>query len=294
MVLPLAVITNTDRAGADDLRHRLGRASWLEAHDLDDVTLAAREAVETGAETVLVVGGDGTQRAAAQAIAGAGVALVPVPAGSVNLLARLLGIDGEEVAAAAAERGTRIAVDVGVADGEVFLLNATTGADAEAVAATSRRAKERFGPLAFVVRGAQALARPGHRVRVEADGVTIHDGWASAVLVLTNGRRGRPGVVLDPDAGLADGLLHVHVVQVRGLADVWRLVAGVARRRPDGRVVERAGCREVVVSAEDPFAVQLDGDPVAARRRLTCRVEPGALLVATPPSSGQAGDRLSP
>jgi diacylglycerol kinase family enzyme len=282
----MTVITNVDRADGDALRQRLGEADWVEVREPDEVTQAARRAVDGGARTVVAVGGDGTQRAAAAGVAHSAAALVPVPAGSVNLFARLLQIDDEEAAVAAAERGSRQPVDVGVADGEVFVLNVTTGADAAAVAGTSRSAKERFGPLAFAVSGLQALLRPPHHVRVVADGRTVHHGWASAVLMLTNGRRGGPGVVLEPRASADDGLLHVQVVRVRGAGSLARLVRGVLRRRPDPQVVGRVACREVTVTSASPFAVQVDGDARPPRRRLSCRVEPGALLVAVPPGAG--------
>src|SRR6266700_2772270 len=52
----------------------------------------AREAVAAGAGLVFAAGGDGTVRACAQALAGAGVALAIVPLGTANLAARALGV----------------------------------------------------------------------------------------------------------------------------------------------------------------------------------------------------------
>jgi diacylglycerol kinase family enzyme len=283
-----AVIANVDRAEADELREKLPGATWLEAHDPDEVTSSARAAVAEGVDTVVAVGGDGTQRAAAAAVAGTETSLVPVPAGTVNLLARLLGIEDPDEAVEAAEHGDRRPIDVGVADGEVFVLNATTGADAHAIARTSRRMKERFGPLAFLVNGVRSTMSTPHHVRVVADGRTIHHGWATAVMVLTNGRRARPGIVLEPTAEFADGLLHVQVLRIGGLRDMARFVFGVLRRRPDERVVGRAACREVTISSALPFVVQLDGDARPERRQFTCRVEPGALVVAVPPGAPAA------
>jgi diacylglycerol kinase family enzyme len=283
-----AVIANVDRANAEELREKLPTATWLEAHDPEEVTTSARAAVAKGVDTVVAVGGDGTQRAAAAAVAGTDTTLVPVPAGTVNLLARLLGIGDPAEAVEAAEHGERRPIDVGVADGEVFVLNATTGADAHAIARTSRRVKERFGALAFAVNGLRSMMSTPHHVRVVADGRTIHHGWATAVIVLTNGRRARPGLVLEPAAEFADGLLHVQVVQIRGIGDLGRLVTGVLRRRPDSRVVGRVACREVTISSALPFAVQLDGDARPERRQFTCRVEAGALVVAVPPGADAA------
>ena len=51
-----------------------------------------RQAVADGAGLVFAVGGDGTVRACAQALAGTGIPLAIVPLGTANLTARALGI----------------------------------------------------------------------------------------------------------------------------------------------------------------------------------------------------------
>ncbi len=53
---------------------------------------AALTAVENGAQLVICVGGHGTVRACAEALAGTSVPLAIVPAGSANLTARALRV----------------------------------------------------------------------------------------------------------------------------------------------------------------------------------------------------------
>jgi diacylglycerol kinase family enzyme len=281
---PIALVVNAGRApdvGAE-LLAAFPDAPSFEADNPEELTGATRAAIEAGASTVLVAGGDGSQRAAAEALRGTDVALAVVPAGSVNLLAGILGIDDVSSATDVARSGTRRRLDVGVADGEAFLLHVTTGGDAEAVAATSQSAKARWGMFGFLVNGVRALRRPRQPTRVVVDGRLAYEGRLSAVLVLTTGRRGSPRIALAPEAKLDDGLLHVQVLRVRNLADVARFAWGALRRRPHDRVVHRTTGQEVVVSSAAPFAVQIDGDERPARSELQCRVEPGALVICAP------------
>ena len=78
----------------------------------------AAAAVAAGTRAVIAVGGDGTQHAALQAVAGTSTPLAPVPAGTGNDLVLALGVPRDPVAAARAaaedlKAGTTRTVDVG-------------------------------------------------------------------------------------------------------------------------------------------------------------------------------------
>ena len=62
-------------------------ASWIRVPKARKATAAVAEAVRGGADTVLVCGGDGTVRAAAEALVDTGVALAVLPTGTANLFA---------------------------------------------------------------------------------------------------------------------------------------------------------------------------------------------------------------
>src|SRR5690606_24276074 len=68
--------------------------SWFETDAEDQGSAAAQRAVDSGADLVLAVGGDGTVRAVAECLAktGSGAEMGVIPLGTGNLLARNLGI----------------------------------------------------------------------------------------------------------------------------------------------------------------------------------------------------------
>src|SRR5258707_1292577 len=72
----------------------------LAAHTVGDASRACHEAVASGAAALIVVGGDGTVHLAVQALAGTGVPLGVVPAGTGNDFAAAVGVPSDIVRAA--------------------------------------------------------------------------------------------------------------------------------------------------------------------------------------------------
>ena len=99
--------------GLTELRVALARAGvtdpiWHEVTKSKRAPQRARDAVEAGADLVLVWGGDGTVQRCIDAIAGSGATVGILPAGTANLLATNLGIPKDlEGALAIALSGTR-------------------------------------------------------------------------------------------------------------------------------------------------------------------------------------------
>ncbi|OLT14392.1 hypothetical protein BJF78_02850 [Pseudonocardia sp. CNS-139] len=263
---------------------------WLETTVDDPGTGQARRAVERGADVVLACGGDGTVRAVAEALAGTGVAMGLVPAGTGNLLARTVGTpDGVAAAARVALTGDDRKIDVGrvaVDDGEdehVFLVMAGTGFDAAIMQNTPEALKVRVGPMAYVISGLRAMR--GRRTRVT---LTLDDGpplrrRTRTVLVGNSGTL-FGGLVLMPRATVDDGVLDVVSIAPNSLAG-WVAVLGrvLTQRRRGSRRVEHWQARTVVIRMDVPQPSQLDGDPVGDVQELRIRVDPAALVIRVPP-----------
>ncbi|MYX72433.1 diacylglycerol kinase family protein, partial [Streptomyces sp. SID3915] len=279
-------------------RHGHHGADFVETTADDPGEGQTRGAVRDGAALVVVCGGDGTVRAAAEALAGTGIPLAVVPCGTGNLLARNLGLPVEpEKALAAALRGTPHPIDLGRIEGDGlppahFTVMSGAGLDAAMLESTSDRAKARWGWPAYVVAGLRELRAPRMRLTVGLDGAPPLRRDARMVL-LANAGTVQGGAALVPAARPDDGLLDLMILDPRGPGGWLSAVGSLLRPRPAGgpapgvdggahRSVEYFTFRRADLRFDAPQPRELDGDPVAVGRRLTAEVRPGALTVLVP------------
>jgi diacylglycerol kinase (ATP) len=276
-----------------------GPPLWLETTADDAGGGPARAALQAGAHAVLAFGGDGTVRAVAAELAGSGVPLGILPAGTGNLLARNLGLPSTDLDAAlwAALSGPERKIDVAVAEIDVsgedhtprsvaFMVMAGLGFDAEVMAAVEPRLKERMGWWAYVVVGTKNLRGPRTKVAIRMDdGEPLHRRVRSVIVGNCGELTG--GVRLLPAAEVDDGWLDLVVLAPRGVAGWAAVTATVLTRSRYGHpIVERFRCRRVELRAAKPLHVQLDGDPVGQARVLRARVDEHALVVRVPEGQG--------
>ncbi len=256
---------------------------WLETTADDPGQGAVRAALRARAELILAYGGDGTVTACAEGVAGSGVPLAVLPAGTGNLLARNLGLPLDlHGALEVAVTGMDMPLDAGSVNGARFVVMAGVGFDARVMAATSEPLKKRLGWLAYPVAALSQLRARPMRVRLRADGGPAVRRWAAGLIVGNVGWL-QGGVPLLPDAAPDDGVLDLIVLNAKGMAGWLALIADVLlRRRGTGRVA-RSVFRELRVELRRPELWELDGEVMGRARQLVITVQPGALLVRVPP-----------
>lgn len=258
--------------------------AWRETTREDPGIAASRLAVEGGSELVLVVGGDGTQRAGCTALAHSPATLGLIPHGSGDLLARALGIPRDLPSAVrAAFDGRATPVDVLRVDldgrNEVSAVMVGLGADAAVLRDTNDTLKRWIGPFAYLFAGAKHVAARPVPTRVLVDNVVAFDGPASLVEV-GNVAELRPGVALLPGASPTDGAAYVLTAAPDGAGDVARMIAGVLVGATHDRQLERKQGTRVEVTAATPVPCQIDGELMGDVTTLSCVVDPGAVRVA--------------
>ena len=266
--------------------------SWQETTVEDVGTGQATRAVTDGAQLVVVAGGDGTVRAAVDALAHSPAALGIVPTGTGNLLARNLRLpldvpDALEIALTGRHRRLDVGcVRVGpypAAQPSRFVVMAGIGFDAAMVADASASLKARVGWPAYLLSAAQHLRDEAVRCTLTLDDHPPRRLQVRTVLIGNVGQL-QAGLQLLPDASPDDGVLDVAVIAPRGVLD-WLRVVGrvVVAGSASDRRLERATARQVQLRTRTPQRYELDGDPLGTTTSLVLTVEPGALAVAVPP-----------
>jgi YegS/Rv2252/BmrU family lipid kinase len=248
---------------------------------LDHARELARAAAANG-EIAVAVGGDGLVGAVADGLRHTDGILGVLPGGRGNDFARVLGIPLEPVAACAVlQTGVERALDLGEVNGRTFVAIASCGFDSDC----NRIANEtRFirGTLVYVYSALRGLAgwRPA-RFRLELEGAEPEsfDGYS---VIIGNSKAYGGGMYITPDASLDDGLLDVLTIADMPKLRFLRLLPTVFQgRHVRAREVSVRRARELRVSADRPFTMYADGDPIA-ELPVTIRALPGAVRVIAP------------
>ncbi|HKN95428.1 MAG TPA: diacylglycerol kinase family protein [Thermoleophilaceae bacterium] len=240
------------------------RASYrvADTRSLEHTREGALEAAAAG-ETVVAIGGDGLVGCLAGALMNTDAALGIVPGGRGNDFARVLGIPADPKAAARlVMEGDERRVDVAHVNGRPFVGIASVGFDSDA----NRLANE-----ARVVKGQLVYLYAGLRTLVEWKPATFEvvvDGEHHTAIgygvAVANSKAYGGGMYLVPHAELEDGRLDVLLTtqdsKLHHLALIPKLFKG---RHVDDPYLRWLAGSEIEVSADRPFTVYADGDPIA-------------------------------
>ena len=243
----------------------------------------AADAVASGIERIVAVGGDGTIHEVANALVGTDVALGILPTGGGNDFCKAIGVPlqlGDAVATIARHRAHR--VDVGRLGEESFINGLGIGLDG-AASLRYRNMRRLHGELGYVwsaVREALTFRAFNARLRSEH--------WADEGKVLSVGATNGPyhggDFRVAPHARADDGLLDVYVV--RPVA-YWSRLAKLARIRRGAHLdmpefaLQRGAWVEIELDEDAP--AHMDGESFtlpAGRWRV--EIVPSALTALLP------------
>jgi diacylglycerol kinase (ATP) len=271
--------------------------------------LARAARADGGYAAVFALGGDGILRETASGLIGGDLPLAPLPAGTANVLARVLGIPRDPLRAAAlfAERPLPLSrLDVGLverlpepthaarpgSEPTPFLMMASRGLDARALERLPPAWKRWLGRSGVALSGLRELARgddPPFPFRVE-DGAERRASFLSVCNIPFYGG----SFVLAPGASPFDRALEVAAVEAPGRRALIAFAARVARGRPPAPT--RAA--QVTLPGSGTTWLQLDGDALQVELPVRVRLAEETLPLLAPldavPAKRSAGGAGGP
>lgn len=211
-----------------------------------------------------------------------GLPLVAVPAGTLNHLARDLGVESLEDAVDAVRAGHAAVIDVGWIAGRPFLNTASFGSYVELVDAREAL-EDRVGKWAALAVALVRVLRRGSPVRVVLDG----EERVLWLAFLGNCRYHPPGVAPTWRERLDDGQIDVRLVDASQPFARARLVAaaltGTLRR---SRVLETFETTTLHVRSPDgPLRLARDGETFDGTAEIVVAKDGSRLTVYTPQRS---------
>jgi diacylglycerol kinase family enzyme len=287
----LLVVVNSRASGVGDpertaaelvaLLQELGReADGAVTHTEAGLHEALRAGAAAGRRLVLV-GGDGSLHAAANAPLDELPDLALIPAGRANNIARALGIPTDRAGAVAvAAHGAARALDallVRTPERSLYAVEAVSAGFH--AAARSTYTGENSSDLRQGVRALAAAVRgyAPYRLRALVDGQELASGTAAQLFVANLPYFGF-GFRVDPHADGGDGRLAAILIQARGRAALLGLLGATYR----GRHLGRRGVRRIAglrVELTEPLPLVADATPLGVTTA-TVTVEPARLRVA--------------
>jgi YegS/Rv2252/BmrU family lipid kinase len=285
-----ALLVNPASSGGRALKALPQVHTTLDALDAEHRTVTTRsidhafeEASRAAAagETVVALGGDGLLRPLAGALKRTDGSLAVIPCGRGNDLARVLGIptDPAEAARVAVDGEERM-LDVANVEGTPYMGIASFGFDSDANR-IANEAKLVRGNAVYVYAALRALATwKAATFTVVVDGERHQvTGYTVAV---GNSKAYGGGMYVLPEAELDDGKLDVMLAKesskLRFLRELPKVFKGT---HTDPEYVEFLRGEEIQVSADRPFVIYADGDPIGATPAIM-RVEHRCLRVIAP------------
>jgi lipid kinase YegS len=240
------------------------RVTW----EPGDAQRFAAEAAQTGIDTIVAAGGDGTLHEVVNGVVAAdrsvSCALGVLPLGTANDFATACGIptsDRLDALVSIAE-GTPTPIDIGRLGEHVFINVASGGFGTQVTVETPPEIKRLLGAAAYFLTGLRYMTDlQARHARLVAPEFT----WEGAfyALAVGNGRRAGGGFHICPRALLDDGLLDVVIIPDMPRARLLTLLGDLRRgtHLDDPRVIYLQ-VPWLKIEASEPLQINLDGEPV--------------------------------
>jgi diacylglycerol kinase family enzyme len=279
----VGVIINTSSGGFDSESEQkmsciLQRAGIVEPRvwcgSADEMRRSFAEATEQSLDVLIVLGGDGTIRTAAEACAEKGSYLIPLPGGTMNMLPRALY---GEMAWEEALKNTLTAPSLkmlsgGRIAGKQFLIAAIVGAPA--LLAEPRESMRKGDIVDAIEKGSVAFRKMFEtKIRYLISGETKGETEAVALIC----------PLISEQMSDSEQSLEAAVIDVESAAEAIRLVSTAAFGKwRDHRNILLSRTKSVCVQSRNDIPAILDGEKINLGRSAEINFVPKAVTVLVP------------
>jgi diacylglycerol kinase (ATP) len=275
--MPRAFVVINPVSGIGDIRvfqtrleQHFSQAGWdftvYQTTGKENLKDIVRENIRQPYDMVVACGGDGTISQVASGLVGSGIPLGAIPLGTWNALARNMGIPifTDEALRLLTGPHAEREIDGLEVNGNIYLINVSTGFSSSMIHSTRRVAKRRFGFLAYIwnlILQLVGLRRIGFHLVID----DRHRKVRAAELMVVNGGFIGLGELptkfnIHPDDGVAD----VCIIKPRTifglLAVAWNILVRGKKRDPEFRYF--SAHNSISIKTKKPRLVQGDGEEI--------------------------------
>ena len=247
----------------------------------DEESRIKNEISEYSPEIVAVAGGDGTVNLLAKILYQSSIAMLIVPLGSANGMAKELGIGNRvENALSLITTGIRKNIDLIKINNNLCIHLGDVGLNASIVRRFEKDpkrglityARHLFKELFFINR---------YRFEIVADGKMIK--CKAVSLTFANASKYGTGAVINPIGKLDDGKFEIVIIKpfakVHLVSISWKMFLGTLQT---SEFVEVISCSEAFIKTSKRTTLQVDGEVIGKVKEIRISVLPGSLSVIVP------------
>ena len=228
-------------------------------------------------ERIIIIGGDGTIRMVAEAIAKEDVILGIIPAGSANGFALDLDLQ------LTLEKNLEVAflhqfmeVDIITINGKISIHLSDLGLNAELI--KNYEQGEIHGKWGYALNTITTLFDSGEpfTAKVKANNETF--GYVAIMIVIANAKKYGTGVVINPNGVMNDGKFELVILKNFDLIIFGQIISGNMPSDPDD--VEIISTDKATIELDAPVSFQIDGEYCGTETKLDIKILHKQLKVA--------------
>lgn len=228
-------------------------------------------------ERIIIIGGDGTIRMVAEAIAKEDVILGIIPAGSANGFALDLDLQ------LTLEKNLEVAflhqfmeVDIITINGKISIHLSDLGLNAELI--KNYEQGEIHGKWGYALNTITTLFDSGEpfTAKIKANNETF--GYVARMIVIANAKKYGTGVVINPNGVMNDGKFELVILKNFDLIIFGQIISGNMPSDPDD--VEIISTDKATIELDAPVSFQIDGEYCGTETKLDIKILHKQLKIA--------------